>query len=127
MSESPVTTTPLRVLIVDDDTDSADTLGELLTTFGHEVRVVYEGDAALKLGSVWLPHVVFLDLDLPVMDGYEVARRLREKDGALTRIIALSGFGRPIDLERSLGAGCDQHLVKPPHVGDILRILANKG
>jgi CheY-like chemotaxis protein len=124
MNEPAAPPLPLRVLIVDDDTDSADTLAELVTTFGHDVRVTYEGHSALNVGRLWRPDVIFLDLDLPAMDGYEVARRMREEIGALARIVALSGFGRRTDVERSLSAGCDQHLVKPPHMGDILRVLS---
>jgi two-component system, sensor histidine kinase len=117
----------LRILVIDDDCDAADTFAELLATLGHEVKVAYDGMGGLNIDSVWAPHVIFLDLGLPAMDGYEVARQLRARQPDGRRIVALSGFARPTDHERSRRAGCDHHLVKPATLSDILQVLDGTG
>jgi len=117
---------PLRVLVVDDDVESADVFSELLISLGHQVRVAYDGTAGLSIDESWEPDVVFLDLGLPAMDGYEVADRLRARRPGKVRIIALTGFGRPADLVRSRRAGCEHHLVKPARLSDILQALAQR-
>lgn len=116
----------MRVLVVDDDVDAANIFAELLVVLGHEVRVAYDGLSGLKIDASWEPHLVFLDLGLPTMDGYEVARRLRERRPIGRRIVALSGFGQATDHERSRCAGCDHHLVKPAALSDILEALAGR-
>ena len=104
----------LRVLVVDDNHDSADTVAMLLRNSGHEVRVAYSGKQALEEGSEFRPNIVVLDLGLPEMDGYEIARRLR-LDPRLknTRFVALSGYGQETDRERSRREGFAAHLIKP--------------
>jgi CheY-like chemotaxis protein len=121
MLEPPESPPALRVLVIEDDIDSGETFAQLLTALGQEVKVAVDGETGLHIAASWRPHVIFLDLDLPVMDGFEVARRLRRQTAG--RIVALTGFGRSIDHERSRDAGCDQHLVKPPQLSDILRVL----
>ena len=123
MLEPPESPPALRVLVIEDDLDSGETFAQLLIALGHEAKVAPDGETGLLLEASWRPHLIFLDLDLPVMQGYEVARRLREKGAG--RIVALSGFGRSVDHQRSREAGCDAHLVKPPELSDILRVLAN--
>lgn len=122
----PFEFTPLRVLVVDDDEESADVFAELLSTLGHYVKVAYDGMTGLKIDETWQPQVIFLDLGLPELDGYEVARRLRAQRPGARRIIALSGFGQAADHERSRSAGCDHHLVKPATLDDILQALADR-
>jgi len=86
----------------------------LLQVFGHEVDVAFDGAAALKRAPAFKPDLVFLDIGLPGMTGYEVARRLRKETGlAHIKIIALSGYGTESDQQRSKEAGFDRHLVKP--------------
>jgi len=119
--------TSLRVLVVDDDQDAADIFAELLLSFGHEVRVAYDGMAGLTIDASWEPDLIFLDLGLPTMDGYEVARRLRARRPRGIRIVALSGFAQATDHDHSRRAGCDYHLVKPASLGDILQVLAERG
>ena len=105
---------PRRVLVVDDNLDVADSLLIILQQQGHQVRAAHDGLAALKLGQSFRPEVVLLDIGLPGLDGYEVARRLRalpELQGAL--LIALTGYGQPEARRRALDAGFDVHLVKP--------------
>jgi PAS domain S-box-containing protein len=105
---------PLRILVVDDNQDSAETLALLLTFSGHDVRVAHEGDTALETAGAFLPQVIILDIGLPRMDGYEVARRLRMRPQSKNCfLIALTGYGQDEDRQRSKEAGFDHHMVKP--------------
>src|SRR5690349_21485204 len=106
--------TPRRVLVVDDNVDSATGIELLLKEAGHEVYVAYDGVKALETARRMRPEFVFLDLGLPGLDGFEVARALRrEPDLQGVRIIAISGYGSESDRRRAQDAGVDQHLVKP--------------
>jgi signal transduction histidine kinase len=111
----PSKTRALRVLIVDDNRDSAESLALLLRLRGHEVRTVYDGPAALKAAPAFRPQVVLLDIGLPLgMDGYEIAQQMRQQpelQGAA--LIALTGYGQEEDRHRSALAGLEAHLVKP--------------
>jgi len=99
---------------VDDNADQADTAALLLRNAGHDVRVEYAGPAALDAAVAFLPDVVLLDIGLPVMNGYDVARRLRQQHRLKgVRLIAISGYGQDLDRERSRAVGFDVHLVKP--------------
>jgi DNA-binding response OmpR family regulator len=101
-----------RLLLVDDNREAVDLLGDALRARGHEVRLAYDGPGALDVVRAFEPQVAFLDLGLPVMDGYELAVRLHEAaPGA--RLVALTGYGQESDRERSKEAGFDEHLVKP--------------
>lgn len=114
----------VRVLVVDDNVDSAESLAMLLTLWGHDVRTAYEGASALVIAGDRWPDLILLDLGLPGMDGYEVARRLSDEHGATRpRLVAISGYGQPEDKLRSSAAGFDQHLVKPVNCEDLLAIL----
>jgi CheY-like chemotaxis protein len=105
---------PLLVLVVDDDRDAAESLALLLCLWGHEPVVAYDGPTALALALARHPDLILLDIALPGLDGYEVARRLRELPGVRdARIWALTGHARDEDRQRALEAGCDAHLVKP--------------
>ena len=109
---------PLRVLVVDDNVDAAESLAMLLETLGHEVRLAHDGASALALVETDPPDVILLDIGLPVVDGFTVAQRLRgDRRFAAMRIVALSGYGRDQDLARGRDAGFDEHLVKPVDVG----------
>lgn len=113
-ASAPATAQKLRILVVDDNVDVAESVAVLLGLEGHQTRTAYTGAAALALAAAFQPQVVLLDLGLPGMDGYEVARRLRaEPATAKARIIALTGYGQPADRERTRLNGFDQHLVKP--------------
>ena len=103
-----------RVLVVDDHADSADSLSLILTHLGHEVETAYDSRMALAIARKFRPDIVFCDLGLPVMDGYEIARHLSafpENRGAI--LVALTGYGQDEDKKRSLSAGFHYHLVKP--------------
>jgi CheY-like chemotaxis protein len=103
-----------RILVVDDNADGADSLAVLLRSEGHEVRTALDGSAALALCEQFLPDVVLLDIGLPQMDGYEVARRIRTLPGLESvNLVALSGYGQQEDRLRGTEAGFDHYLVKP--------------
>jgi CheY-like chemotaxis protein len=100
--------------VVDDNVDAAEMLSSLLVLEGHRVVKVHDGLAALTAAQEQRPDVVLLDIGLPHLNGYEVARRLREEAGlGATRIIAMTGYGQESDRKRALEAGCDEHLSKP--------------
>jgi signal transduction histidine kinase len=111
--ESPVDPVDAkRILIVDDNTDAADSLAALLEMDGHTTCSVYGSVAALESASAFDPQIVLLDIGLPGMDGYEVARRMRAR-GSKAQLVALTGYGQQDDLARAREAGFDAHLVKP--------------
>jgi CheY-like chemotaxis protein len=113
-----------RILIVDDNKDAADTLGILLRMLGAEVAVAHDGAAALAALPVHRPAVVFLDIGMPGMDGYEVARRIRQRpDSHDTTLIALSGWGQDRDRRESEAAGFDYHLTKPAEFAALRDVL----
>ncbi|MGD9545080.1 MAG: response regulator [Methylocystis sp.] len=114
-----------RVLVVDDDKDVADSLAMLVGLLGCEVRTAYSGAAAVSLVSEFQPTIVFLDLGMPDMNGYETARRIRAApDGRQAELVALSGWGQDEDRERTRAAGFDRHLVKPADIDALQEILA---
>lgn len=114
-----------RILAVDDNVDAAATLALWLRTQGHEVRIAHDGLAALHEAEAFRPEVILLDIGLPQMDGYEVARRLREQLGMKsTLLIALTGYGKEEDRRRSRAAGFDVHLVKPADLAQLRSLLA---
>ena len=114
-----------RVLVVDDNRDAADTLAGLLRLEAHEVTVAYDGAEALALAPRLLPEVVFLDLGMPGMDGYETVRRLRRLPGAQgARYVALTGWGQEEVRRRAAEAGFDHHMVKPPDLGALQAVMA---
>jgi PAS domain S-box-containing protein len=103
-----------RVLVVDDNTDAAETLADILHELGHITTVAEDGPTALAKAAAFKPHVALLDIGLPVMDGYELARRLREQpELRRVRLFAITGYGQESDRIRSRAAGFHEHLVKP--------------
>jgi CheY-like chemotaxis protein len=113
------------VLLVDDNRDAADSLAMLLEIGGHEVAAAYSARDALAMAPTLKPRVIVLDIGLPDIDGYEVARRMRgmpELQGV--RLIALTGYGLDEDRRRTREAGFDHHLVKPVDPDDLERALA---
>jgi len=115
----------LRVLVVDDNVDAAQTLGLLLKATGHDARMAFDGVNAVKVALEFLPNIVLLDIGLPGLDGYEVAKRLRQDsslDGVV--LVALTGYGQATDKLRSQDAGFNHHLVKPADFDKVQQILA---
>ncbi len=114
----------LRVLVVDDNIDAAQTLGELLEVLGHETVVVHDAAAALDAVRAFTPELAFLDIGLPVVDGYELAARLRALPQlARTPLIAITGYGQLADRQRTGEAGFEEHLVKPLSVEALRGVL----
>ncbi len=109
-----VPTRSLRILVVDDNVDAADSIAMLLSMEGHETHTVNTARAALLAAPVFKPEVVLLDIGLPEMDGYEVARRLRSPQASQRmRLVAVTGYGQAADRRRAQAAGFDEHMVKP--------------
>jgi CheY-like chemotaxis protein len=114
-----------RVLVVDDLEDSADSLAQLLTLSGHEARAAHDGAAALAAARVFQPEVVLLDIGLPGMDGFEVARRLRQQEGGgQMLLVALTGYAQERDRQRTCEVGFDHHLAKPVNLSALRELLA---
>jgi CheY-like chemotaxis protein len=116
-------TEALRILVVDDHCDSADCLAQLLTLWGHQPRVAYDGAAALELARTFQPDVALLDIAMPGMSGYELARQLRlQSESKDLVLIAITGYGDAEYRRRSLVFGFAAHLVKPAEP-ETLRVL----
>lgn len=117
--------TKSRILIVDDNRDAADSMGMLLELLGNEVYVAYDGEQAMCAAAVHRPDVVFLDIGLPRMNGYEVARSIRKQPwGSEIKLVALTGWGQQEDRQRAQEAGFDRHLVKPLDYELLTSVLA---
>jgi CheY-like chemotaxis protein/two-component sensor histidine kinase len=120
-----LTAAPKRLLIVDDNRDAADSLAMLLELEGHEVCAVYTAQAALEHARTFNPSVVLLDIGLPEMDGYEVARRMRAIPALRdVRLVALTGYGQADDRRRARDSGFDDHLTKPVDLSNVERTIA---
>ena len=118
---------PLRILVVDDNQDSADSLAMLLQIDGHDVATAYAAQTALQRAQSIKPDIVLLDIGLPEIDGYEVARRLREMPELHgVRLIALTGYGQAEDRRRTRDVGFDGHLVKPVDLAELNQAIAAK-
>ena len=117
----------MRVLVVDDNMDTAESMALLVRGLGHEVDFAISGRVALQVARAFRPNIVFLDLGLPDVDGCELASQLRgEAQPSGTRIIAVTGSGRLDDRERALRSGCDDYVVKPLDVGFLTSLLGNR-
>ncbi len=115
-----------RVLVVDDNRDTANGLAEMLTILGHEVSTAYDGGAAVERAASFQPHVAFLDLGLPVLSGNDAARKIRVLPGGdQIVLVAVTGWGQESDRRRSREAGFDHHVVKPMTLDHLTRLLHN--
>ncbi|HVS03134.1 MAG TPA: response regulator [Thermoanaerobaculia bacterium] len=113
-----------RILVVDDNIDAAQGLAMLLEMKGHEVVTAFDGPQALEAARDEAPDVVLLDIGLPQMDGYEVARRLRQGPrGQAMLLVAVTGYGHERDRQRSIDAGIDHHLLKPVRIEELEGLL----
>jgi CheY-like chemotaxis protein len=116
---------PRRVLVVDDNVDGATTFGAMLRLLGYAVEVATDGMAALEIADRFHPDVVLLDIAMPTLDGYQVARRLRASSAGVAMVlIAITGWGQEEDRRRTAEAGFDHHLVKPVDPGALAKLLA---
>jgi CheY-like chemotaxis protein len=114
----------LRVLIVEDNPDGRETLRVLLELLGHQVQVAVDGAQGIQKALAWHPEVALVDIGLPRLDGFQVARRLRIVFGQRIFLIAQTGYGRPEDRRHGLAAGFDAYLVKPLSLEDLCAWLA---
>jgi PAS domain S-box-containing protein len=118
---------PRRILVVDDNRDSATSLAELLGLFGHQTETAHDGLEALAAAARFRPEVILLDLGMPKLDGYETARRIRSEPwGREVLLVAVTGWGQDSDRERSQQAGFDLHLVKPVDLAKLESLLAGQ-
>jgi len=117
-------TSARRVLVIDDSVDAAAMLAAFLSHLGHEVQVANDGVEALRVAETYRPEVVLLDIGMPGMNGFEVARRLRAQARPQPLIVAVTGWGKPDDQKRSREAGFDLHLVKPVEEAELRQVLA---
>ena len=109
-----VTANGRRILVVDDDVDAAEALGELLRDYGHDVATAHDGPQALDNARLHRPDIVLLDISMPEMDGYGVAKRIRSELGlGQALLVALTGYGEGRHRRQAREAGFDQHLTKP--------------
>jgi CheY-like chemotaxis protein len=116
--------TAKRFLVVDDNQDAADSLGMMLGMFGAEVRIAYDGKDALRIAEKFRPNLIFLDIGMPTMDGYEVARRLRSEPAARDcTLVAVTGWGQAADRQRTARGGFDHHLTKPVAVETLIELF----
>ena len=119
------TTRPLRVLVVDDNVDTVLSFSMLLTAAGHDVQTAHDGPTAVQAAIEYRPDVVLLDIGLPGLNGYQVAKRIRQQPTLQNVVlVALTGYGQEADRQTSLQAGFDQHLVKPARFEQLQKILA---
>jgi two-component system CheB/CheR fusion protein len=114
---------PLRILVADDNRDTADSLQRVLALYGHEVQVAYDGAAAVSIGEQFRPRVAILDIAMPGTNGYDVARVLRTRHGGEVTLVALTGWGQDADRRRALEAGFDHHLIKPVDPNELNSLL----
>jgi len=124
---APATGDHLRILVVEDNDDAAESFKTLLELGGHIVEVARDGHQALRAIPAFAPHVAFVDIGLPGIDGFEVAERVRSQIGARPMLIALSGYGREEDKQRAAEVGFDAHMTKPADLDQIQALLARCG
>jgi CheY-like chemotaxis protein len=118
---------PLRILVVDDYPDLTASMATLLRRWGHDVQTALDGPEALRVAAAYHPDVVLLDVSLPGMDGYQVARRLRnDPSQPRTFVVSVTGYGDEGEAQRSREAGCDSHLIKPVDPDILEHLLADQ-
>ncbi len=114
-----------RILVVDDNHDSALSMAMMLQIMGHDTRTAHDGESAVSTAETFLPEVVLLDIGLPKLNGYEVAQRIREQDwGQSMFLIAVTGWGQDEDRQRSREVGLNLHMVKPVEPAALEKLLA---
>ena len=125
---APHAVTPRKILVVDDNVDAANSLSTLLTMSGHATSLAHDGTEALRLATEEEPDLVLLDVGLPGIDGYEVARRVRRLPRLRhTRLIAMTGYGQESDKLAAAEAGFDRHLVKPVDFDVLVEMIERLG
>jgi len=123
-SLSPQSHPSRRILVVEDNADSRETLAELLKLWGFEVESAGDGLQGVRKALSWRPDAVVVDIGLPLLDGWQVARRMRDALGDAILLVALTGYNRPEDRRQSTDAGFNFHLSKPAELDVLQRLLA---
>lgn len=113
----------VRVLVVDDNEDAANSLATLLEVMGHTVRTAYDGPEAIVAADEFVPAVALLDIGLPRLSGYDIARHLRQRRGAEVVLVAITGWGQEEDRRRAKEAGFDHHFTKPADFDALLSLI----
>jgi CheY-like chemotaxis protein len=125
---TPTAPQRFRILVVDDNHDSALSLAMMLSIMGHDTRTAHDGESALVTAETFLPDVVLLDIGLPKLNGYEVAQRIRGAQwGATMYLIAVTGWGQDEDRQRSAEVGLNLHMVKPVEPSALEKLLSELG
>ncbi|HYC38825.1 MAG TPA: response regulator [Usitatibacter sp.] len=114
---------PPRVLVVDDNQDAADSLATLLGVMGYEVRIAYDGPEAIAAADEFRPAVALLDIGLPKLSGYDIARHVREEHGEEVLLVAITGWGQEDDRRKAQEAGFDHHFTKPADFEVLLELI----
>jgi CheY-like chemotaxis protein len=122
---APPTLVRRRILLVEDNPDSRETLQMVLEAWGHCVQVAGDGEAGVSKALAWKPDVAVVDIGLPVLDGYQLARQVRSALGEGILLIALTGYSRPEDRLQAREAGFDVHLSKPADLDELARLVRN--
>jgi signal transduction histidine kinase/CheY-like chemotaxis protein len=124
--QGELSTVPSRILVIEDDRDNRDMLRASLEVAGHQVEVAEDGVGGVERARAMRPDIALIDIGLPGLDGYEVARQIRRDLGGVIRLIALTGYGQPEDRRRGAEAGFDAYLVKPVFADQLARVLTNE-
>ena len=117
---------PARVLVVDDNEDAANSLATLLEVMGYEVRTAYDGPEAIEAADQFQPAVALLDIGLPRLSGYDIARHVREQRGRDVLLVAITGWGQEDDRRRAREAGFDHHFTKPADFEVLLELIGQE-
>jgi DNA-binding response OmpR family regulator len=117
------TASQARVLVVDDNEDAADSLGTLLGVMGYEVRIAYDGPQAIEAADEFQPQVALLDIGLPRLSGYDIARHVREHRGPEVLLVAITGWGQEEDRRKARDAGFDHHFTKPADFEALAKLI----
>jgi CheY-like chemotaxis protein len=123
MNEQPAAPACHRVLVVEDNSDVRDSLRVLLEVWGYQVQEAADGQDGVQKALQWHPQVAVVDIGLPILDGYELARRVKRDPDSHTQLIALTAYGRPQDRHLALAAGFSHHLTKPADPNELHRLL----
>jgi CheY-like chemotaxis protein len=114
-----------RIFVVDDDRDTANTLARLVSMFGYEARAIYDGQEAVEQAALLEPEMALIDIGMPDMDGYETAKRIRQRPGGTNMIlVAVTGWTRPVDKQQAYSCGFDLHVAKPVDLPTLKGLLA---
>ncbi len=115
-----------RVLVVDDNQDAADSLATLLDVLGYSVRIAYDGPDAIEAADEFQPEVALLDIGLPRLSGYDIARHVREKHGEKVLLVAITGWGQEDDRRKAREAGFDHHFTKPADFDVLIKLIGTE-